>query len=318
MKKITSLFLLLMILTTVSSFSQSKNSGGLKEINISYVKSPFNLPSIVVKNRAMLEKAFSEKGIKVNYYEINSGAQQAEAMAAKSLDIAGVINTTSVILANSNGNRVEIISGYSRPDKVFALVVKDDGINSVRDLKGKKIAGPKGTVLHQMLAAALDKEGMKMDEIDFIQMDIPKAAAALQAGHIDGALLAAGVTINAVKAGGRVLFTADSYLNPILVIAARDGFRNKYPEAVRLFIDVHREALEWIKGNYAEALKMGALEQNISPEDAETLYKWTEFDFSITEKDIASIKDDVLFLKDTGMIINDIKPEFFINAEISE
>jgi len=104
-------------------------------------------------------------------------------------------------------------------------------------------------------------------------MDIPKAAAALQAGYIDGALLAAGVTINSVKARGRVLFTADSYLNPLLVIAARDNFKESFPDELHLYIDVHREALAWIKNNYIEAIQMGADEQNISFEDAEILYK---------------------------------------------
>ncbi len=290
------------------SFSQQLN-----ELNVTYVKSPFNLPSIVVKNRQLLEKAFAEKGVKVNYYEINSGAKQAEAMAAKSIDIAGVINTTSVIMANANGNHVEIVSGYSRPEKVFALVVGNKNINSVKELKGRKIAGPKGTVLHQMLVSALEKEGMTIDNIEFLQMDIPKAAAALQAGHIDGALLAAGTVINAVKAGSRVLFTAEGNVNPLLVIASRDGFAADYPEYIRLFVDVHRKALEWIKANYREAVQMGADEQNISFEDAATLYEWTDFDFSFTENDKASTAEDILFLEKNGMIRKRISADDFIN-----
>ncbi|MDX9800275.1 MAG: NrtA/SsuA/CpmA family ABC transporter substrate-binding protein [Spirochaetia bacterium] len=303
------LYLLFVAVAAISSsYSQQ-----LKELNVTYVKSPFNLPSIVVKNQQLLEKAFEAKGTKVNYYEINSGAQQAEAMAAKSIDIAGVINTTSVILANANGNHVEIISGYSKPEKVFALVVKSGSINSVKDLKGKKIAGPKGTVLHQMLIAALEKEGMTADDIQLLQMDIPKAAAALQAGHIDGALLAAGATINAVKTGSKVLFTAEGNVNPLLVIASRGGFAKSYPEYAKLFIDVHKKALEWIRANYRQAIQMGADEQNISFEDAETLYNWTEFDFSFTEKDKTSTAQDILFLEKNGMIKNRISPADFIN-----
>lgn len=313
MKRLLLSLALLAALAILPVSSQAKKTESLKEINVSYVKSPFNLPSIVVKNRQMLEKAFEGKGIRVKYYEINSGAKQAEAMAAKSLDIAGVINTTSVILANANGNHVEIISGYSKPSKVFSLVVKDPGIRSVRDLKGKKIAGPKGTVLHQMLAAALQREGMSIDDVDFLQMDIPKAAAALQAGHIDGALLAAGVTINSVKAGSRVLFSAGEYLNPVLVIAARDKFAETYPEAARLFVETHIKALEWIRSNPAEAIRMGAEEQNISFEDAQTLYNWTDFDFSFTQEERDSIMEDIVFLKNAGMIREEISPDIFIS-----
>lgn len=246
MKRLLLSLALLAALAILPVSSQAKKTESLKEINVSYVKSPFNLPSIVVKNRQMLEKAFEGKGIRVKYYEINSGAKQAEAMAAKSLDIAGVINTTSVILANANGNHVEIISGYSKPSKVFSLVVKDPGIRSVRDLKGKKIAGPKGTVLHQMLAA-------------------------------------------------------------------RDKFAETYPEAARLFVETHIKALEWIRSNPAEAIMMGAEEQNISFEDAETLYNWTDFDFSFTQEERDSIMEDIVFLKNAGMIREEISPDIFIS-----
>lgn len=37
-----------------------------KEINIVYVKAPFNLQNIVMKEKGMLEKAFEKDGVKVN------------------------------------------------------------------------------------------------------------------------------------------------------------------------------------------------------------------------------------------------------------
>ena len=318
MKKIVVFLLVITVVFTAAAGGKKEDKGleNLKEINVSYVKSPFNLPSIVAKKRGLLEKAFAEKGVKVNFYEINSGAKQSEAMAAGSLDIGGVVNTTSVILANANGNNVEIVSGYSRPVEVFALVVNSD-IRTIRDLKGKKIAGPKGTVLHQMLASALESEGMDMDDVELIQMGLPKGAAALQAGSIDGALLAAGLLINSVKAGGHVLFTADGYVKPILVIAARDDFKKDYPAAVKLYVDVHKEAYSWIRENYKEAVQMGADEQGISFEDAEKLYNWTEFDFSISENDIDFMKKDIQFLKDSGMLEQSVEldPESFIETE---
>ena len=317
MKKTLVFVLITAVVFSAAAFG-NKEEKKLKEINVSYVKSPFNLPSIVAKNRGMLEDAFEKEGIKVNFYEINSGAKQSEAMAAGSLDIGGVVNTTSVILANANGNNVEIISGYSRPEKVFALVVMNKNIKSVKDLKGKKIAGPKGTVLHQMLASALESEGMSMDDVELLQMGLPKGAAALQAGSIDGALLAAGLLFNSVKSGGHVLFTAEGYVKPILVIAAREDFKKNYPEAVKLYIDVHKEAYKWIKDNYKEAIQMGAEEQGISFEDAEKLYSWTEFDFSISENDVEFMKKDIQFLKNTEMLEQSVElsPESFIKTKV--
>ena len=57
----------------------------------------------------------------------------------------------------------------------------------IEDLKGKKVAGPKGTALHQILVAALNSKGMNINDVEFLQMDLPKAQAALLGGHVDAA-----------------------------------------------------------------------------------------------------------------------------------
>ena len=167
-----------------------------------------------MKERGLLEKAYAEKNITVKWHNINSGADQTQAMAAGSLDIASVINSTSVILANAAENPVEIAAMVSRPKQSFALLTGPQGPKSVAELLGKTVAGPKGTVLHQMLVAALVSEGMGAADVNFIQMGLPEARSALLSGQIDGALQAAALIIRGEEAGMRVLITADGYLTP--------------------------------------------------------------------------------------------------------
>ena len=38
-----------------------------KEVNIVYVKAPFNLQNMVIKDQKLLEKAFAKDGVKVNW-----------------------------------------------------------------------------------------------------------------------------------------------------------------------------------------------------------------------------------------------------------
>ncbi|HBN74051.1 MAG TPA: aliphatic sulfonate ABC transporter, partial [Sutterella sp.] len=145
------------------------------DLNICYVKSPFNLQNIVMKENRMLENEFAGSDVKVIWHEINSGAKQAQALAAGALDVSAVMNTASLLLAVGVGNDLVITTGAAHPDHVFALVGKKGADFSVKDLKGKTIAGPRGTVLHQMLVAALKKEGMTMQDVKFVSMDPPKA-----------------------------------------------------------------------------------------------------------------------------------------------
>ena len=64
------------------------------DLNICYVKSPFNLQNIVMKENRMLENEFAGSDVKVIWHEINSGAKQAQALAAGALDVSAVMNRT--------------------------------------------------------------------------------------------------------------------------------------------------------------------------------------------------------------------------------
>ena len=85
------------------------------------------------------------------------------------------MNTAALLMLNSEGLPVRVVTGTAHPTSNFAIVSKPGTELSVRDLKGKQVVGPKGTFLHQLLVAALEKEGMKESDVQFINMSIPKA-----------------------------------------------------------------------------------------------------------------------------------------------
>ena len=283
-----------------------------KEINISYVKSPFNLQSMVMHERKMLEQAFSPEGVKVNWHVINSGAQQTQAMAAGALDIGGVMNTTSILLANSGGNPVQIAAGVSRPGKTFALVGKPGEKIDVRGLKGKKVAGPRGTVLHQLLVAALVGEGMSLADIDFLSMDIPKAQATLLAGQADAALLAAGPLLKSIEQGAQVIATADGLVNPVLVVSVSKAFAERHPAALARVLKVHRDATRWVAENREAAIAIGAREQGISLADAQRLAEWSNYADFLNADDVKSLAADMQFLLDNKMMKGPVDLETII------
>ena len=276
------------------------------QINIAYVKSPFNLQNIVMKQNQLLEKEFQKDGIKINWVSINSGAQQAQAMAAGSLDVSAVMNTASLLIANGAGNKVYVATGVARPTQVFAVVGKPGPQMKIEDLKGKKVAGPKGTALHQILVAALKSKGMSINDVEFMQMDPGKAYAAVVAGHVDAGLLAAGLIIKANEAGAKTVVTADGLVNPLLVMAVSEKFVKENQPLLERIVKVHREAGKWIDDNYEKAIAMGAKEEGVSTEDAKKLAQWSHYFDVITEKDMKSLKLDQVFLIENGMMKNKV------------
>ena len=272
------------------------------DLNICYVKSPFNLQNIVMKENRMLEKEFAGSDVKVIWHEINSGAKQAQALAAGALDVSAVMNTASLLLAVGVGNDLVIATGAAHPNRVFALVGKKGHNYSVKDLKGKTVAGPRGTVLHQMLVAALKKEGMTMQDIQFVSMDPPKAYAALVGNSVDAALLAAGLVVKANDAGMKTITTAEGLVKPNLVMVARRAYAEEHPDLLKRVVAVHRKAHAWINENKEKALEMGAKAQGVRPEVAQKLFDWSSFYDVLTEDDIRGMQEDKRFLIENGLM----------------
>lgn len=287
-------------------------------VNISYVKSPFNLQHIVMKKLGLLERELAPLGVDVVWHEIDSGAQQARAMAASSLDVGGVMNTTSILLAQGEGNPIKIAAGVSRPTDIFAVVGVKNGPKTIRDLKGKTVAGPKGTVLHQLLLAALAREGIGMEDINFVQMDIPKAFAAIQSGSADAALLAANALIRAEEAGDNVLARATGLVVPKLAVAVTEKFAKEHPERLKALLNAHDKAADWIASHEEEAIKMGADEQGLDLENARKLYAGSHFTQRFSQGDIASMKDDLEFMLANGMMRKSVDPEELFLPEAFE
>ena len=280
-----------------------------KSISLTYVKAPLNVPSIVEKKLGLLEKEFAKDKIAVQYPEITVGSKQTEAMAAGSLDFAHALGGTSAILAAANGVDLKIIAIYSRAPKAFVVLTKGDKIQKVSDLKGKKVAGPKGTILHQLILAALAKEGLKPDDIQFISMDLPSSAAALMNGSVDAALSAGPDAIRAEKAGARILTTGEGLVEATIVTAVRGEFLQKHPELVKRFLNTHNAAIEHMRSKPDEVLAMTAAETGLPAETVKLMLPLYDFSPTIKPSDIAELKRTQDFLLQIGMLKKSIEIE---------
>lgn len=274
-------------------------------LRVTYVTAPFNVPSIVMAEKGYLADALAPAGIKLESPEITSGAQQTQAIAAGDIDIASVLGGASAILAKANGVDLKVIATYSRSPKAFFLMTRADGPATLADLKGKKIAGPKGTTLHQLLAAALASAGLSLNDVDYINMDLPSSRTALLAGQVDVATLAGNNAVLVEKAGGKVLTSGDGLIRPTTVIAASGALIKAHPDVIKTYLAAHQQALGFMAEHQDEALEMAAKSQKIALDDARAQLPLYDFDPKITAADIANLEGDQRFMIDNGMLAKD-------------
>lgn len=305
-KVLSVLFLAIIILSGCAPAQKSATQATaekLKTINSSYVSRPINVPSIVAQDKKMFENEFAKDGIEFKWHDISAPSSQLEALAGKSLDFAISLNYVSALLAKANGNDIKIISSYSRFPKAISLIVKPDGsIKTVADLKGKKIALQKGTMLHEMLIRALAEVNLTTQDLELVDMDSTAAATALAAGQVDATILPEPLLSKALAAGKvKELRTAEGLIPGLSVIAVRSEFAKAQPELVKRFLNVQKESIDWSQANLEDALTMTAKQNQMDIKGVKALYPEFTFDMSLDQ-----VKSDLLnsatFLQKQGMI----------------
>jgi len=269
---------------------------------VSYVTAPFNVPSIVMREKGYLDEAFAAHGVKLSHPEITSGAAQTQALAAGELQIASVLGGTSAILANANGADVVVMGAYARAPKAYFVMAAANGPADIKSLKGKKVAGPKGTVLNQLLVAALAAEKMTLDDIEYINMDLPTARAALLAGRVDAVTLAGANATQVEAAGGHIIVNGEGLIAPTTVIGTSRAFAKANPELLKAYFQAHLKALDFMREHPDEALAIAAKDQGISLDEARKQYALYDFDPKMTDTDVSNLDADQAFMMSAGML----------------
>ena len=282
-------------------------------ITVTFVSSPLNVPSIVEKNHGIFADTFSEIGVKeVEYSDLTSGADQTQALATGDIQFLYCVGATSVLLAAANDADIRIISMYSRSPKSFCLFSADDTINSPEDLKWKTVAGPVGTILHELLAAYLASGNLTIEDVNFVNSSIPDALAALSGGSADCALLAGAAAYNAANNGTHLVTNGEGLVEATITCATTQAFYDEHQDVVEQFLKGQKAVLDYIDENTDEAIEETAEFLDLTPEAVEDMYANYDFDMTIRDTDIESMENTVQFMLDSGMIDNPVDVESIV------
>ena len=218
-----------------------------------------------------------------------------------------------MILSAANGADIKVLNMYSRSPKAFCMYSQDDTLTTPESLRGKTIAGPAGTNLHELLAAYLATADMTMEDVNYISMTIPDTKAALDGGSIDVGLLAGATAYTAEKQGYHLVADGEGLIDAIIAVAVTEEFYNKYPEIIEKLMQAQEEVMAYINANEAEALAMVAEELDLEVSAVEEMYAVYDFSLETSEADVQGFQKTADFMLEAGMIENslDVNTLFF-------
>ena len=142
------------------------------------------------------------------------GPKVIQAMGGGSIGL-GSVSVTAALLAIAARAPLRIISISTDPAPVFALLSAPE-IESVPKLAGKRVATTAGTGLHYFLARALAKFGMRLSDVEFVNLPVGDAQAAFLAQRVDAVVpsLNGRYYIQGLRKDTRELFTYDDFTRP--------------------------------------------------------------------------------------------------------
>jgi sulfonate transport system substrate-binding protein len=121
--------------------------------------------------------------VRMNWIEFEYGPPILEAMRAGAIDIGGVGDTPPVFAQATHADLVYITAELSGGSAV--LVPPGSKLQTLQDLKGKKIAFARGSSAHNLTIAALAKANLTYTDITPVYLAPSDAAAAFMRGDVD-------------------------------------------------------------------------------------------------------------------------------------
>src|ERR1700709_573411 len=140
---------------------------------------------VLLKSKGTLEGKLKAEGYQVVWTEFPSGPPLLEARNVGATDF-GNTGEAPPFFAQAAGAPIQYVAYEPPAPKGEAILVpKDSKLNSVADLKGRKIALNKGSNVHYLLVKALEKAGVKYSEVEPVLLAPADARAALERGAVD-------------------------------------------------------------------------------------------------------------------------------------
>ncbi len=153
-------------------------SGEGPVVRIGYSAWPGWFPWAVTEAKGLFAKA----GVNGQMQWFDGYLDSINALNAGQLDCnSQTLNDTISSVAGGADLQVVLQNDYSTGND---QIIVAEGINSVADLKGKKVAAEEGTVDHYLLLKVLKDNGLQVSDITFVPLETGAAAAAFAASPL--------------------------------------------------------------------------------------------------------------------------------------
>ena len=277
-------FFTALLLSASLGVSVSALADTTKTLRIGFQKSASLLT--LLKSQGTLEKQLAQKSIEVKWVEFPAGPQLLEGLNVGSIDFGYVGEAPPIFAQAAGANFVYVGYEAPAPSAEAIIVPANSAIQTVADLKGKKVVLNKGSNVHYLLVKLLEKNGLKYNDIQVVFLPPADARAAFERGSVDAWVIWDPFLAAAEKqTNARLLADGKSVVNNHSFFLSDRSFAEKNPTLLKFLFDELATQGKDIRKQYAETAQALAPLQGLDPAVIElSLKRYTHDVRPITEQ----------------------------------
>ena len=243
-------------LALASGAALAQSGAAPKELRIGFQKNGILL---IAKQQGVLEKRFAAQGIAIKWVEFQFGPPLLEALNVGSIDYGPTGDAPPIFAQAAKANLLYVATQEAAGSGAAILLPPKSPIQTLADLKGKKIAFAKASSSHNLTIAAIEKAGIGPEEFTPVYLPPADARAAFERGSVDAwTIWDPFFAIAEDIPGVRVLALAKGIVSQNSFYLANRDFTAKNPAIVATINDELAKVARWAEANRGEVAAVQA------------------------------------------------------------
>lgn len=244
--------------------------------------------------RALLDAAgLQQAPYRIDWRELNNGVLHIEAINGDALDLGSGSEIPPVFAARQKAQLKLVAAIHEDLNNQVTVARKDAPIQSIADLKGKRVGYVRATTAHYFLAKQLAEAGLSFNDIQAVNLSPADGLSAFARGDLDAwAIYGYNGQIARLQHGARVIKTGVGYLSGNFPVYAnpRSLEDARRRAAISDFLLRLQRAYAWVNGNFLAYARTQSAETRIAVGDIVELFNRRSHDYSLVPVSDAAVR----------------------------
>ncbi|MBI4334387.1 MAG: NrtA/SsuA/CpmA family ABC transporter substrate-binding protein [Chloroflexi bacterium] len=282
-------------------------SGKVETITFGSIAQELSALVFIAQDRAF----FAANGLEVTIKDYDTGLASAEGLLKGEVDLAGATEFVMVGKAFQNAP-VRSIATIDRFESVFAVGLAGRGIQTVADLKGKRIALTRQTIVEFYLGRSLNLHDLSLQDVTLVDTRPARYVDAIAGGEVDAVVVA---KLNASRiqkeiARATFMLPVQSRQPAYWNVLSTDGWIAGHPELVNRFLKSLQEAEEYVVRHADEAKAIIQRRLNLDSAYMASLWSEHQFALSLDSSLIVAMNDEARWMINNNLTAEKTVPDF--------